>query len=124
MNRALTLRINLMTNHIATNNIKKLKDIIYLDIGLEAYLRQLTEKIMHIDLNFSVYLQEISIILNHLCLSYQWVELQYCRDDWNQLVLPLSQSLTEDNARKIKSVIDRLKVALGEVNDTYTDLLQ
>ena len=79
---------------------------------------------MHIDLNFSVYLQEIAIILNHLCLSYQWVELQYCRDDWNQLVLPLSQSLTEDNARKIKSVIDRLKVALGEVNDTYTDLLQ
>lgn len=78
---------------------------------------------MHIDLSFSVYLQEISIILNHLCLSYQWVELQYCRDDWNELVLPLSKNLTEDNAKKIKCVVDRLKVALGEVNDAYTGLM-
>ena len=83
MNRALALRENLVTNHISHNNIKKLKDIIYLDISLEAYMRQLTEKIMHIDMNFSVYIQEISIIMNHLCLSYQWIELQYCRDDWN-----------------------------------------
>ena len=123
MNRALALRNNLVTNHISQNNIKKLKDIIYLDIGLEAYMRQLTEKIMHIDMNFSVYIQEISIILNHLCLSYQWIELQYCRDDWNELVLPLSKNLTEDNAKKIKCVVDRLKVALGEVNDAYTGLM-
>jgi hypothetical protein len=48
MNRVYKLRQNLLSNHLSQNNIKKLKDIIYLDIGLEAYLRQLTEKIMHI----------------------------------------------------------------------------
>jgi hypothetical protein len=38
--------------------------------------------------------------------------------------MALAQNLTEDNARKIKSVIDRLKVALGQVNDAYLDLMQ
>jgi hypothetical protein len=38
-------------------------------------------------------------------------------------VLPLSKNLTEDNAKKIKCVVDRLKVALGEVNDAYTGLM-
>ena len=75
-------------------------------------------------MDFKVYLQEIGIILNNLCLSYQWVELQYCRDDWNSIVLSLSNNFTEDNARKVKSVVDRLKVAMGCVNDTYMTLMQ
>jgi hypothetical protein len=32
--------------------------------------------------------------------------------------------LQEDNARKIKSVIDRLKQALGEVNDVFENMMQ
>ena len=70
MNRALALRKNLLSNHLSQNNIRKLKDVVYLDIGLEAYLRQLTEKVMHVQMDFQVYLAEIGIILNNLCLSY------------------------------------------------------
>jgi hypothetical protein len=41
---------------------------------------------MHIDIGFDQYIREVSIILNNLCLSYKWIELRYCRDDWEMLV--------------------------------------
>jgi hypothetical protein len=36
----------------------------------------------------------------------------------------LAKNLNEDNARKIKSVIDRVKMALGEVNDVFENVMQ
>ena len=38
--------------------------------------------------------------------------------------MPLARDLSEDNARKIKSVIDRVKQALGEVNDVFENVMQ
>jgi hypothetical protein len=35
------------------------------------------------------------------------------------IVRLMAKSLNEDNARKIKSVIDRVKQALGEVNEVF-----
>lgn len=32
--------------------------------------------------------------------------------------------MNEDNARKLKSVVDRVKCCLGEVNDQYMGLIQ
>lgn len=98
-----------MKNHIDLNNTQKLKDIIFLDLCLEAQVRLLSEKIMHIDIGFESYIREISIILNNLSLSFTWNEINFCRDDWEILVKNTSKQLNEDNARKIKSVIDRLK---------------
>jgi alpha-glucan, water dikinase len=62
--------------------------------------------------------------MQNLCLSYTWKELKYCKDDWEILVRVISKDLHEDNARKVKSVIDRLKQALGEVNDAYDSVMQ
>jgi hypothetical protein len=56
-------------------------------------------------------------------LSYSWSELKFCRDDWEILVKVVAKDLREDNAKKVKSVIDRLKNALGEVNDAYADVM-
>lgn len=120
----MALRSNICGNHLDKNNIGKLKDMLFLDLALEGYSRQLTERIMHIDIGFNAYVREVSIILNNLCLSYDWLELAYCRDDWNLLVGVMSRDLHEDNARKVKSVIDRLKQALGEVNDAYDQVMQ
>lgn len=97
----------------------------FLDLGLESYLRVLTERIMHIDIGFESYLREVSIILQNLVFSYQWSELIFCKDDWSALVLPLARGeLSEDNARRLKSVSDRLKQSLGEVTDQMTFVLQ
>ena len=109
MDRVLALRKNLCHNHLDTSNTQKLKDVLFLDLCLESYTRTLTERIMHIDIGFESYIREVAIILNNLKLSYKWSELSYLRDDWENLVRGLSQNLREDNARKVKSVIDRVK---------------
>ena len=62
--------------------------------------------------------------MNNLALSFQWAEINYCRDDWEKIVKSTSKDLHEDNTRKIKSVIDRLKQALGEVNDVFENMMQ
>jgi alpha-glucan,water dikinase len=86
MGRALNLRANLVHNHYDHSNTQKLKDILFLDLCLEAYIRKLTEQIMHHDIGFEAYVREVGIILQNLRLSYQWSEIKYCRDDWNVLV--------------------------------------
>jgi hypothetical protein len=65
---------------------------------------------MHLDLGFENYLRETTIILSNLILSYPWLELTYCKEDWEKLVASITKSqLQEDTARRIKSVVDRLK---------------
>ena len=124
MERASNLRGNLVHNHYDHSNTGKLKDIMFLDACLEAYVRKLSEGIMHIDIGFEAYIREVSIILHNLRLSYQWSEIKYCRDDWNVIVQTLAKNLNEDNARKVKSVIDRLKSMLGEINEVYDEVMQ
>lgn len=113
MDRVTKLRQNLNQYHMDRGNFRKLKDIMFLDLGLEAYLRLLTERIMHIDIGFEGYVREAAIILNNLSFSYQWTELSVCKEDWEKLVLPLASQqgggMNEENAKKIKSVTDRVK---------------
>lgn len=68
------------------NNRTKLKDILFLDLGLETALRALAEKIIHIDIGFEQYIREAAIILSNLTLSYQWNELNFCKEDWDKVV--------------------------------------
>jgi hypothetical protein len=42
----------------------------FLDLGLESYIRVLTERIMHIDIGFEAFVREASIILNNISLTY------------------------------------------------------
>ena len=41
---------------------------------------------MHIDIGFEAYIREVSLILNNLALSFQWAEINFCRDDWEKIV--------------------------------------
>lgn len=79
---------------------------------------------MHIDIGFEQYVREAVILMDNLVLSYgrSWTELKYCKDDLKVLVQNEISSrpggrLSEDAARKMKSVIDRMKGALAEVNE-------
>ena len=86
MDRVTRLRYNLHQNHMDRGNLRKLKDVMFLDLALEVYLRVLTERIIHIDIGYEAYVREAAIILNNLTLSYQWNELQACKEDWEKLV--------------------------------------
>ena len=92
----------------------------FLDLGLEAYMRQLCERIVHIDIGFEAYIRQGAILISNLVLSYGWEEIAACKEEWDGLVIPLSKDLHQDNARKVRSVLDRIKQALGEVNDQFT----
>lgn len=70
MERVSRLRSNLNQCHYDKGNLRKLKDVMFLDLALESYLRALTEKIMHIDIGFETYIREAAIILSNLVLSY------------------------------------------------------
>lgn len=70
MERAYSLRANLCYHHYDKGNTQKLKDVMFLDLCLEGYIRALTEKIMHIDIGFEAYVREMLLILKSLCLSY------------------------------------------------------
>ena len=124
MDRVTGLRFNLHKHHLDRGNQGKLKDVMFLDLGLESYLRGLTERIMSHDIGFEAFIREGLIILNNLCLSYSWSELDSLRDDWEKLVMAIHKDMHEDNARKLKSVLDRVKQSLGEVNDCFTDIIQ
>ncbi len=81
----------------------------FLDLGLEAYMRGLTEKVMGYNIGFDNYLKEGGMILSNLLLSYHWNELAICKEEWDNIVMPCSKQMSEDNARKLKSVVDRVK---------------
>lgn len=70
MERVSKLRHNLHQYHYDKKNLAKIKDVMFLDLGLESYLRGLTEKIMSIDIGFENYIREAAIILSNLLLSY------------------------------------------------------
>lgn len=124
MERVSKLRHNLFQNHMDRGNRTKLKDVMFLDLALEGYLRALAERIIHIDIGFEAYIREAAIVLSNLVLSYQWDELQICKEDWDKVVQATCKQMNEDNARKIKAVFDRVKQSLGEVNDQFTGLIQ
>ena len=56
-------------------NNHKLRDVLFLDLALEAYVKTLGDRIMHIDIGFEAYVREVSILLDHLSLSHKWEEL-------------------------------------------------
>ena len=50
-----------------------------------------------------------------------------CLDDWRNMALGLcrGQSINnQDNARKVKSIIDRIRGMMGEITDTFADQVQ
>jgi len=115
-------------NRIISANLKdsnKTRDLIFLDICLESYLRQLIEKIIHINLNFEQYVNEISAILRNLMISYKIDEIRLCYEDWVNIAEKLKNNLinpsnkTRESALKIKSVVDRLSRVLTHVIDYF-----
>ena len=131
MDRVTLLRTKLNTHHInQQQGHHKLKDIIFLDLALQQYMKTLADRIIHIDIGFNAQMREVNIILKNLAMSYRWDELAVCQQDF-ELALKLIDNLQShdeavilDSARKIKSITDRLRQVLGEVNDSFENNIQ
>ena len=82
---------------------------------------------MHIDIGFEAYVRQVGTLLANLTMSYRWQEIKMCQDDWKNLAVGLCHGgniNNEDNARKVKSIMDRIRGLMGEVNDTYAEQIQ
>ena len=84
METVLSLRQKLVHDHYHTKDIDKLKHVMFLDLCLESYTRQITESVMHQNYELPYYVMEISVLLDNLILSYgsDWKELSCCKEDF------------------------------------------
>jgi alpha-glucan,water dikinase len=101
-------------------DVNRTRDLLFLDISLELYLRQLVEKIIHLNLEFQYYVTEITAIIRNILFTYKFEEFQFCYDDWVNIAEPLKNSLNDnENPLKIKSVGDRFSRCLAHIIDYY-----
>ena len=111
--------------YIIKNNINdwgKLRDVLFFELSLEIYVRQLVERIIHIHLNYQTYIYEISLVLRNIKISYpNFSEFNICLDDWFNIVEKLKNQndFSKLGMLKVKSVISRLNRLLSNVIDFY-----
>jgi len=64
MERVTSLRQKIHMYHIKpSQNVHKLRDIMFLDLALEQYVKTLADGIIHIDIGFGAYVREVGIII-------------------------------------------------------------
>ena len=103
-------------------NNGKLREVLFLEISLEVYVRQLVERVIHIKLDFKSYITEISLVLRNIKISYpKYKEFNLCYEDWKNIVEPLVNDQSRDASLKVKSVISRLNRLLTNVIDYYNN---
>ena len=110
---------------IIRNNINdwgKLRDVLFFELSLEIYMRQLVERIIHIQLNYQTYIYEISLVLRNIKISYpNFSEFAICLDDWFNIVEKIKNQndFSKMAMLKVKSVTSRLNRLLSNVIDFY-----
>ena len=103
-------------------NNGRLREVLFLELSLEVYVRQLVEKVIHIKLDYKSYINEISFVLRNIKISYpHYKEFNLCYEDWKNIVEPLKDDQSKDSSLKVKSVISRLSRLLTSVIDYYNN---
>ena len=98
----------------------KLRDLLFFEVALEVYVRQLVEKVIHIKIPYEQYIDEISLVLRNIKVSYpNFSEFTLCYNDWKNIVEKLKHDHSKDAALKVKSVVSRLNRLLAGVIDYY-----
>ena len=116
-----------MLNNICLNenDNNKVRDLIFFDISLEDYLRQLIEKIIHINLSFDTYIHLITLMIENVKYSFpHYIEINLIWIDWNEIVVKHIKDFSYNNMLKVKSVYNRLMILLNKITDFFTLQIQ
>ena len=125
MGKVTKFRIGLNKMYSTSNDMDTYKELMFLDIALDYYVRQLVEKIIHLKLDTKSLFKEIGFLLDNLALSYEWLELDVCKKEFSTVKNQVLKCDKDYNAAlRVKSVIDRIKRLLGEVIDRSFNLIQ
>jgi alpha-glucan,water dikinase len=100
----------------------KVRDLLFLDIALEDFLRTRVELKLSSQLSGNQLAELVAIVLENLCLSNADEELTHCLHLWNRL--SKMPSFEREWSLRAEAVLDRLRRALGSFIDRYYRLLQ
>ncbi|OMJ88441.1 hypothetical protein SteCoe_9667 [Stentor coeruleus] len=124
MDQTLEIRkhLNVYTDR---GGIEQYREIIYLDMGLEAYTRQICEEIIHLDIQFKYLCRELKILIQNVQILSQDPELESASQDFYILNDRIIDTVPNDkeSALIFKASCDRLQRVLGTFVDVYSDLI-
>lgn len=101
---------------------KKVRDLLFLDIALEDFLRTAVERNLNSHLSSNQMVELTAIVLENLCLSYCDEEFMRCLKHWKSIKeMP---HFEKEWSLLAKAVLDRLGLALGLFIDRYSKLFQ
>ena len=99
-----------------------IRDILYLDLALEEFLRVVVERRIHLEFRKEHLVELIGLVLDNLIISHEDEDLVSCFHHWQQL--QKSRQFDRDWVLHARSVLDRITAALGNFIDYYYALLQ
>ena len=99
----------------------KLREVVYLDLSLEGYTRQLCEEIIHLHIGIPHLCRELAILLESISLNASTEEMNAAIRDYLAFYRMFAENLEKkENALVIKSCCDRVQRLLGAFVDAYT----
>jgi alpha-glucan,water dikinase len=99
-----------------------IRELLYLDLALEEFLRRLVERNIHLRLEGEQLAELIARVLENVTLSYEDPELAACSRHWERLQSQLRFGAAW--SLHAKSVVDRIGRALSAWIDRFYQLLQ
>ncbi len=117
-------RLRQLLNELLVNDRDKyrVREMIYLDLALEEYLRVVVERNIHICTGTEELVELIGLVLENQVFSFHNFELSACSLHWKRL--KAVEQTAKDWALHAKSVLDRLGRAIADLSDRYYRLLQ
>ncbi len=103
-------------------NARCVRDLLFLDLALEAFFRTLVERNIHKHLSGDQLVELISMALQSFCLSHDNDEIARCFLHWERL--KGTPRFGQEWSLHAEAVLDRLGRALGSFTDHYHQLLQ
>lgn len=104
------------------SNGEATRDLLFLDLALEDFLRVSVERNLHLDLGEDELLRWVSPILKNLILSHREDELTICLRHWEGL--EKAPHREREWSMQAQAVVDRLQRNMGAFIDRYYRMLQ
>ncbi len=122
VNRITELRFRLNKYLKKNSETGRVRDLLFLDLSLEEFLRVLIERNIHTHLSGEHMVELVGKVVENLLLANDDQELTECLHDWIRLKDMPQFSI--DWALHAKSIVDRLMRKIGSFIDHYYQILQ
>ncbi|MEW6569656.1 MAG: PEP/pyruvate-binding domain-containing protein [Nitrospirota bacterium] len=108
--------------HLISGPSYKVRDLLFLDIALEDFLRTVLERKISVHMSGDDMVEILDTVLENICLSYTDLEFQYTSAHWRRLKeLP---RFGREWSLHAGAALERISRALGLFVDRYSRLLQ